>query len=184
MRGFQKYSSRVIFLFVLVTAIVLCSCGGTREAARVEPPKETLQTFLSTYEKTFSPTAYDASVGVIRTEEQQQHALFEAARLITTAVPETIPGFRIQVLFTSDIDQANELRDTLSVHFPDDWTYVVYDAPNYKVRVGNFIERSDAEMFLRKVVSDGYPDAWIVPDNVIKNPPPRLPEQFIVPDSH
>ena len=184
MRGFQKFSNNcVVFLFIVVS-ILIFGCGGERAVQRTNAPPQSISGFLADYEKSFNPTKYDASVGAIQAQERLEHNALEAVRLVSIAIPETIPGFRIQLLFTSEIDKANSLRDTLSNEFPDEWIYVVYDAPNYKVRIGNFPDRTSARPLLRKLIDEGYPDAWIVPDNVIKNPVQKLPEQFIVPDNH
>ncbi|MBI1806300.1 MAG: SPOR domain-containing protein [Ignavibacteria bacterium] len=134
------------------------------------------------YEKTFNPADYDVDVKTILDEENRQRSTLEPAIVVTPAAPETISGFRVQVLFTQEIDQANQLKENLANAVPDDWVYVVYEAPYYKVRVGNFADRSTANQMVRKLVSIGYKDAWIVPDNVMKNPPPKPPETFIEPE--
>ena len=44
--------------------------------------------------------------------------------------------------------------------------YQDYRAPYYRVRIGNFAERADAQRML-DLVEDRYPNAFIVPDQVI-----------------
>ena len=89
--------------------------------------------------------------------------------------PDTIPGFRVQVAITEDIDRAGLLRDSLSASLPDEWVYVVHHPPYYKVRIGDFSGRHLAEGFLDDLKRHGYPDAWIVPDRVFRTPPPKPP---------
>jgi hypothetical protein len=52
--------------------------------------------------------------------------------------------------------------------FPRDSIYVVYDAPVYKIRVGDFISRYEANQRLPEFVEKGYRDAWIVPDRIVQ----------------
>ncbi len=168
----------------LLLTVVLASlrCSGPEATVKQPDPNASLTEFLSRYEATFRPSDYDASVNVIKAEEQKQREALQAASVVTTSVPETTAGYRVQVMFTQDIDQANEIRDTLSLEVPEEWVYVVYDAPYYKVRLGNFLERPAANQLLHRVVGLGFKDAWIVPDNVIKNAPPKPPDNEIVPD--
>lgn len=72
-----------------------------------------------------------------------------------------IEGFRVQVLATGDRGKAENLKNELSLNYVDD-IYVVFEAPNYKVRMGNFIDRKNAEQFRQILVKNGYPSAWII----------------------
>ena len=47
--------------------------------------------------------------------------------------------------------------------------YLMFQEPNYKVRVGDFRSRMDAQRFLHKITED-YPNAFIVKDNEINYP--------------
>ncbi|HEV8537793.1 MAG TPA: SPOR domain-containing protein, partial [Bacteroidota bacterium] len=118
---------------------------------------------------------------LIKAEEQKQFEALSTATVYTPALPETIPGFRVQALLTQDIDEADMAQRNLEQQLPDEHMYMVYDAPYYKIRVGNFPDRSGANLTLRRLVGLGYKDAWIVPDNVLKRPPPKLPDVFIEP---
>lgn len=145
-------------------------------------PNNEFNSFLQKYEKTFQPTEYNDEVDFILQEDKKERDIIEAARVLKIAPPETIPGFRAQVIFTSEIEEANRVRDSLLNMLSDEWTYIVYETPYYKVRVGNFIERASANMLVKKLSTIGYKDAWVVPDRIIKNPPNRIPDSFIQPD--
>jgi hypothetical protein len=186
MPGYQrirKNNYHIFWLCILVCALSLFGgCKSSKEAERKTEQKSSLKKFLNKYEKTFDPSDFNLSLDSIRFEENHLRASLEASKLVSVAPPETIPGFRIQVLFTPDIEQANQTKDSLSNLLSEEWTYIVYDAPYYKIRVGNYINRTSANLMLRKLVVLGYQDAWIVPDKIIKNPPQRLPSTDIVPD--
>ena len=70
-------------------------------------------------------------------------------------------GYRVQVLATRYFERADSLavimKSTLS-----DSVYVDFEAPNYKVRVGDFIDRDSAESLQQELVQMGYNSAWIL----------------------
>lgn len=72
-----------------------------------------------------------------------------------------VEGFRVQVLATRTRENADRLRDELSVEYGNN-IYIVFEAPNYKVRIGNFIDRRKAEVLRQSLVNKGYPSAWII----------------------
>lgn len=80
-----------------------------------------------------------------------------------------MPGFRIQVFFGPERQKAQEAKTQLSALYPENQTYLVYQQPNFKVRLGDFKTRLEASRFLQRVQGN-YPGAFIVPDEV------RLPE--------
>ncbi len=185
MLGFMKihknnFSNKYFLLYIFIILIV--GCKTSKEIEKKEESDQALKNFITKYESTFDPSVYHEDVKLILEEERREKEFMEAAKVFTVAPQESIPGFRVQVLFTPEIDQANHTRDELLNLLPDEWCYIVYDAPYYKVRVGDFIERVEANQMVKKLISLGYKDAWIVPDKIIKNPPPKPPEVFIEPD--
>ncbi|HMD13182.1 MAG TPA: SPOR domain-containing protein [Bacteroidota bacterium] len=170
------------YLFFLFGVFIAWGCSGSKETSGKETSGHTMREFLAEYEPTFNPSDYDPDITVLKQREEDRHNALVASAVVSTALPETIPGFRVQVLFTQEIDEANRTRDSLSSVLPDDWIYIVYDVPYYKVRVGNFADRPSANQILKKLTTLGYTDAWIVPDNVIKNPPARFPDIDIEPE--
>jgi hypothetical protein len=178
LRNNSKIGPAVLFLSVVM---LLAGCAGSKQPSRTETPKGTLGEFLAKYEPTFHPSDYKLDFKIIKAEEAQQFEALHSATVYTTAVPETIPGFRIQVLLTQEIDEANTTLANLEQQFPEESAYMAYDAPYYKIRVGNFPERATANALLKRLVGFGYKEAWIVPENVLKNPPPKLPDTFIEP---
>ena len=79
--------------------------------------------------------------------------------LDTTAV--VTEGYRVQVLATHSAQKADSLRLLLEEKI-DDPVYVVFETPNYKVRVGDYLTRSQAEAQQARLAKMGYPNAWIL----------------------
>lgn len=79
-----------------------------------------------------------------------------------------ISGFRVQIY--SDSGNQSKLRTQrrkaeFDNKYPGVKSYIVYDAPDFKLRVGDFRTRLDARRFLEKIARD-YQAAYIVVDNI------------------
>jgi hypothetical protein len=72
-----------------------------------------------------------------------------------------IEGFRIQLFATGDRFNAEKFQIELGKIY-DKKIYVIFEAPNYKVRIGNFIDRKSAEKVRSEFSKKGYPSAWII----------------------
>jgi len=95
---------------------------------------------------------------------------YEALRLRIMGNPDNkaIAGYRIQIFFDSGInssDRAKQARDEFLFLFPDIPAYVSWKAPNYRVRVGDFRNRLEAENMLQSILI-GYPNAWAIKDEI------------------
>lgn len=82
-----------------------------------------------------------------------------------------VRGFRIQAANTQNRDEANDVKAELLRRFPDQKSYLLYQSPNFRVRIGNFLTQKDAFQ-LRKMISALYPGKgiYIVPDIVEHTP--------------
>ncbi len=76
-------------------------------------------------------------------------------------------GYRLQVISTNSRDQAFRIKTELLSRFPDHKTYTSYQSPLFKVRIGNFVRREDAEQF-RKLLNRFYPKGVYVVEDVIE----------------
>jgi hypothetical protein len=79
-----------------------------------------------------------------------------------------IPGYRIQIFFDSGLnssDRARQARDNFVALYPDIMAYISWKAPNYRVRVGDFKTRLEAEKALQLIIID-YPNAWVTKDEI------------------
>jgi len=77
-----------------------------------------------------------------------------------------IKGFRIQITSTSSRDQAFNAKAAVQSKFPDQKVYTTYQAPLFKVRVGDFLKREDAEKY-RKVMLTIFPTGMYVVEDVV-----------------
>ncbi len=89
----------------------------------------------------------------------------------------TIPGFRVQIASFSGANSktsAFNLRDRFALDYPSVQAYIIYDEPNFKVKVGDFRTRLEAYAFLQQIkeVYKGY----IIKDNI--NPGAPAVEEY------
>ena len=70
-------------------------------------------------------------------------------------------GYRVQVLATRYFERADSLA-VIMKNTVSDSVYVDFEAPNYKVRVGDFIDRASAESLQQDLVQMGYNSAWVL----------------------
>lgn len=85
----------------------------------------------------------------------------------------SIKGFRVQIFFDSGNNSKSKAVSAMSefrAKHSKVKAYLMFQEPNYKVRVGDFRSRMDAQRFLHKI-ADEYPNAFIVKDNEIDFPP-------------
>jgi hypothetical protein len=78
-----------------------------------------------------------------------------------------IKGFRIQITSTNSRDQAFNVKTLVLSKFPDQKVYTTYQAPLFKVRVGDFIKREEAEKY-RKLMLSIFPTGLYVVEDVVE----------------
>jgi hypothetical protein len=82
-------------------------------------------------------------------------------------------GYRIQVMSTTSRDQAFNIKGDLLSKFPTEKSYVMFQSPYFKVRMGNFLKRKEADAF-RKNLNKLFPQGvFIVEDTIEYTPPPE-----------
>ncbi len=79
-------------------------------------------------------------------------------------------GFRVMVVNTRDREKAMEIKSRMLQDFPEHKTYLIYQSPYFKVQIGNFKERSEANM-LKKDISRIYPTGVVVVPAVVELKP-------------
>lgn len=78
---------------------------------------------------------------------------------------QTTPGYRIQLYFGSERSKAAEIKTDFSNNFSNTSAYLIYQQPNFKIRVGDFKTRMEAFAFLESI-KEFYTTSFIVPDEI------------------
>lgn len=77
----------------------------------------------------------------------------------------TISGYRVQIFFGSDRKAANDARTKFLQLYPELDAYLVYQQPNFKVRVGDFRTQQEAQAIFRNLLTH-FDKVFIVPDKI------------------
>jgi hypothetical protein len=77
----------------------------------------------------------------------------------------TIKGYRIQLFFGTDRAKANEMKTAFLQKYPTLNAYLIYQQPNFKVRVGDFKSRLEATKYVKQLNID-FNSAFIVHDDI------------------
>ena len=78
------------------------------------------------------------------------------------------PGYRIQILMVSGnsaLEKTSEAMTEFEEKYPNIPVYLTFGEPNYRVRVGDFRTRLEAEKVLQQI-NRKYPGAWVTQDNI------------------
>ena len=76
-------------------------------------------------------------------------------------------GYRLLVVNTSKRDEAIEAKSKVYTYFPELKSYLIYQSPYFKLKVGNFKERKDAEEYLNKLKRH-FPQGVYIMNDVIE----------------
>lgn len=90
------------------------------------------------------------------------------------AVSNTMSGFRVQIFMeigNEAVDHANLVKKEFEDLYPELPIYLSYEQPYYRLRVGDFRNRVEAEKYLR-ILKPQYSLAFVTAD--IINPPVRI----------
>lgn len=88
--------------------------------------------------------------------------------LLLNADNYAIDGYRIQIfeeLGNNSSTRARQVMSGFTENYPDIPVYLTWQAPYFKVRVGDFSTRMEAEGFLNEIKKD-YPIAWVIRDKI------------------
>jgi hypothetical protein len=77
----------------------------------------------------------------------------------------TIQGFRVQIYFGGQRNKANEIKAEFLKKHPEEMAYLIYQQPNFKIRVGDFRDRLQAQQFYIKLLPT-FNTAFIVKDDI------------------
>lgn len=81
-----------------------------------------------------------------------------------------VQGYRLLVINTNDRNKANEAKAKVYKTFPELKAYLVYQSPFYKLKVGNFKDQKEADVYLKKVQLYFPATVYIIRDMIEVNP--------------
>lgn len=173
----QLYSK----IAALVSVLFVAGCGGSQGAFQSvgSEDDQSKKAPLSYYEATLRPSDFDEEVEIVQKAHAQSTGFMplDIPSDSTVIVEEVTQGFRVQIFASSSIDEANAAKAIAEGKYRRDSIYVVYDPPVYKVRIGDYATRFEANQQLTRLVNSGYPDAWVVADRVVQRRAVRVEKE-------
>ena len=147
--------------FLLFITILYMGCAGTSEPIKEEPVEEV----KFQYDESFDPLSLDdddiviAEASLTKKEIENKPVVIEEK-----IIPKEINGFRVQILATKNIETASLFEQEATERFGslEHKTYLIFEAPLYKIRVGDCKERAEAENLRDLAKQYNYREAFIV----------------------
>ncbi len=84
-------------------------------------------------------------------------------------------GYRVQVYSGTDRAMAYTIKGQLYQRYPDQRPYVMSQVPFFKVRMGNFVDKKEADRY-KKILAPSYAGAIVVGDTIEMKIKPKAKE--------
>jgi hypothetical protein len=176
--NFRTDIRNILGFFVVLLPILFYSCSAS-STVRYDRDKEEAEKEAKSgsYEENFDILPYKTKIEVqeepagILNNEQRINAWYGYGEKDTTsnqekAIVGTTNGFRVQVLATDNLEEADSLKSDLSSKVTQKRIYVIFDPPFYKVEVGDFINMSDAKDLNFRLNQMGYTESRVIASTV------------------
>jgi hypothetical protein len=156
----MRYILLLLFTFFI-------ACAGPKETVKVETPVEK----KAEYDESFDPLSLeDDDISIARPSKTETEIKASSPITDSNELPfQEINGYRIQILATDNIETASLVEQEATDRFARGGhkVYLIFEAPLYKIRVGDCRERLAAEELRDSAKQYGYQGAFIVKSKVI-----------------
>ena len=166
---------KIIFLLIWLTFVLIgCSAStGSRYEAKVEtkssPKSEEKKEIQEDFDITPYQTEIDIEVPPAAINKVPSDVWYEYSTVsadTSLIISGTTDGYRVQVVSTDDLDEANQVRAQIYEKTTKKEVYIIFEPPFYKVKVGDFTTKSEAENLRFKLNQLGYTDSKVVQETV------------------
>lgn len=135
-------------------------------------PEEDARAELMRAERDFDPLAQDLERPIVIPRQSQDSTQTEIPQeglpspgppgdSLEATGPGVIQGYRIQIFLSDSLQEAVRVMTEARGRFQEE-VYLEYDAPYYKVRVGDCQTEFEGQELLKVAHRLGYRDAWLV----------------------
>lgn len=148
----MRYLCSVIFFLGLMSSAVFAQTDTLNIQQGEVKPALTLEQFLGKLPVKQDPRITDLLIK--HSQINQKH--------------KGIEGYRLEIFFGSDNkarEKATRVKNEFNLIYPTIPAYVSFQTPNFKVRVGDFRNKSEA-LKTKAAIGAKYPNAFIVKDNI------------------
>lgn len=166
----------IIFTFISILILTGCSAKTT---IRYDKPKETPRDNNNTtqinvkeefdyspYRKNLDLPEENSTPSTVPTNFGEIWYDYESSTPGDKVIVNKTNGFRVLVLVTDILDQANEMRSDIYFKTNQRAIYVDFESPFYRVKVGDYTDINKARELSFKLNQMGYQAAKVIPDSV------------------
>ena len=167
------------YLVVVLTAVFAACSGPSNVTQPPDMPEEDAPSFDISDFETFDATAYrdDPPSVPVQVDHDVPEALMQSRA--DAGISQVVDGFRVQVFSSLDPDEAVQAEEDVKAWYeelPQSTrsrygiasrlpVYNNYKQPLYRVRVGDFTNRTQAER-LMSLMSSRFANVFVVPDRI------------------
>jgi hypothetical protein len=167
---------KLLIGLIALTLLLFISCSastGSRYETKTETNTETTTEVTQDVAEDFDITPYQTEIDIeappIATDKLPPDVWYgydDSLDDIPKQIVGTTDGYRVQVLSTDDIDEANRIRAEIYERTTRKEVYIVFEPPFYKVKVGDFTSKSEADNLRFKLNQLGYTESKVVQETV------------------
>ena len=127
--------------------------------------------FFSLFLFIVSSAQTDTAIGVVIHKDPRADLLVKKQASINAiskkSVGHTMRGFRLMVLNTNKREDAINAKTKVYTYFPELKAYLIYQAPFFRLKAGNFKTRDEAEKY-RKQMTPLFPKGVFIVNETIE----------------
>jgi len=161
---------KLISLFFVLVFIFACASS---KHVKTDDPDHTKSTD-SRYDESFDPLSLDDEEIVITkkeniTEKNTDNNLNNQKVIPDNVKMQEVEGYRVQLMATRSIETATMAQQRAVDMFSnlEYKVYLIFEAPLYRIRLGDAVDRRDAELIRDSAKERGYDEAFIVRSKVV-----------------
>ena len=154
-------------LLLALTLLFIASCSSSEKVVVKDEPRKD-----NPYDESFDPNSLNDDDIVVHKFDNNATVIIENDQNFTASNTDQayteVKGFRVQIIATKSIETATLAEQEARELFEgqNHKTYLIFDAPLYKLRVGDVTTRDEAEKIRDMAKDYGYREAFIVPTKV------------------
>jgi hypothetical protein len=168
-----------LFCIFILFSLILISCGTSTGSRYQQDQGKLKKTDIDSSKslENFDLTKYHSKINIKEitkpvdsTATDVWYSYNSSPNISDTAqtVVKTLPGYRVLVMTTDNLNEANDKRSEIYFKTDHAAVYVIFDPPFYKVEAGDFTDRSDAQILNFKLKQMGYSDVRVINETINK----------------
>jgi len=167
--------SFILYSFLTVFLIGCSASTGSRYETKeekksvTENSKETKKEITEDFDITPYQTEIDIEAPTLAEDKLPPDVWYgygDTSSMLERKIMGTTDGYRVQVISTDDIEEANRVRAEIYEKTARKEVYITFEPPFYKVKAGDFTSKSEADDFKFKLNQLGYTEAKVVQETI------------------